>query len=139
LFNTKSLHAQAEPLFRRALAINEARFGPAHPHGAAYLNNLAELLLATNRLAEAEPLNRRALAIFETSFGPAHPYVARGLSNLAQLVKDINRMAEAEPLYRRALASTRRASGRPIPMSRGTSTTSPYCCKTPTGSPRPNR
>jgi tetratricopeptide (TPR) repeat protein len=104
LFNTKSLHAQAEPLFRRALAINEARFGPAHPHGAAYLNNLAELLLATNRLAEAEPLNRRALAIFETSFGPAHPYVARGLSNLAQLLKDINRMAEAEPLYRRALA-----------------------------------
>ena len=34
------------------------------------LNNLAQLLQATNRLAEAEPLMRRALAIDEKSFGP---------------------------------------------------------------------
>ena len=40
------------------------------------LNNLADLLQATNRLAEAEPLMRRALAIDETSYGPDHPNVA---------------------------------------------------------------
>ena len=40
------------------------------------LNNLAQLLQATNRLAEAEPLYRRALAIDEKSFGPEHPDVA---------------------------------------------------------------
>jgi hypothetical protein len=34
LFNTRSLHAQAEPLFRRALAINETNFGPSHPNVA---------------------------------------------------------------------------------------------------------
>ena len=57
--------------------------GPEHPEVAIGLNNLAQLLQATNRLAEAEPLMRRALAIDEKSFGPDHPNVAIGLNNLA--------------------------------------------------------
>ncbi len=61
---------------RRALAIDEHSFGPEHPNVAIRLNNLAQLLQATNRLAEAEPLMRRALAIDEQSFGPEHPNVA---------------------------------------------------------------
>ena len=61
--------AEAEPLMRRALAIDEKSSGPDHPNVAIRLNNLARLLQATNRLAEAEPLFRRALAIFEKSLG----------------------------------------------------------------------
>ncbi len=62
--------AEAEPLYRRALAIWERSYGPDHPDVAKGLNNLAELLRATNRLGEAEPLYRRALAIDERSHGP---------------------------------------------------------------------
>ena len=69
-------HTQAEPLMRRALAIDEASFGPDHPNVARDLNNLAQLLQDTNRLSDAEPLMRRALAIDEASFGPDHPNVA---------------------------------------------------------------
>ena len=58
---------------RRALAIDEKSYGPEHPDVASDLNNLAQLLQATNRLAEAEPLMRRALAIDEKSYGPEHP------------------------------------------------------------------
>ena len=61
---------------RRALAIDEASYGPDHPNVASDLNNLASLLQATNRLGEAEPLMRRALAIDEASYGPDHPTVA---------------------------------------------------------------
>ena len=100
LLYTKSLHAQAEPLMRRVLAIDENSFGLDNPKVAIRLNNLASLLQATNRLAEAEPLMRRALAIDENSFGPDHPEVARDLSNLAQLLQVTNRLAEAEPLMR---------------------------------------
>ncbi|MFO0776824.1 MAG: tetratricopeptide repeat protein [Nitrospira sp.] len=53
---------------------------------ATPLNNLAQLLQATNRLAEAEPLMKRALAIDETSYGPEHPKVAIRL-NCARLEK----------------------------------------------------
>ena len=67
------------------------------------LNNLAQLLKATNRLEEAEPLMRRALAIDEKSYGPEHPDVARDLNNLALLLQDTNRLEQAEPLMRRVV------------------------------------
>ncbi|WP_285713646.1 tetratricopeptide repeat protein [Erythrobacter oryzae] len=95
---------EAEPLYRRALAIEEASLGPDHPNVATRLNNLAELLRTTNRLGEAEPLYRRALAIHEASRGPDHPNLAIRLNNLAGLLQETNRLAEAEPLVRRALA-----------------------------------
>ena len=76
---------------RRALAIDERSYGPDHPNVAIRLNNLAELLQATNRMAEAEPLYRRALAIAERSYGPDHPDVATDLNNLALLLQATNR------------------------------------------------
>ena len=102
---------QAEPLYRRALAIDEQSYGPEHPNVAVTLNNLAILLKVTNRLAEAEPLYRRALAIDEQAYGIEHPFVAIQLNNLAQLLQDTNRLAEAEPLMRRALAIDEKSYG----------------------------
>ncbi len=95
---------EAEPLFRRALAIDEASYGPDHPVVAIRLNNLAGLLHDFNRLVEAEPLFHRALAIDEASYGPDNPDVARDLNNLATLLQATDRLVEAEPLFRRALA-----------------------------------
>jgi tetratricopeptide (TPR) repeat protein len=94
---------EAEPLMRRALAINEASYGTDHPEVAISLNNLASLMYSTNRLAEAEPLMRRALVIDEASYGTDHPNVARDLNNLASLLYATNRQAKAEPLMRRHL------------------------------------
>jgi len=93
--------AEALKLWQLALEQSEHRLGPNHPSTAAALNNLAQLLQATNRLAEAEPLMRRALAIDEASYGKDHPDVAIGLNNLAGLLQATNRLAEAEPLMRR--------------------------------------
>ena len=80
---------------------------PRSPPVAIRLNNLAQLLQATNRLAEAEPLIRTALAIDEQSYGKDHPDVAIDLNNLAQLLQATNRPAEAEPLMRRCLEITK--------------------------------
>lgn len=104
LFKTKAQYVLAEPLYRRSLAMEEERLGANHSEVAIRLNNLATLLMSTNRLQEAEPLMRRALAIDEASFGPNHPNVAIRLNNLALLLKVTNRLQDAEPLYRRALA-----------------------------------
>jgi tetratricopeptide (TPR) repeat protein len=104
-------YQQAEPLLRRALEIGERSFGTDHPTVALRLNNLAQLLAATNRTAEAEPLTRRALEIDERALGADHPAVAVDLNNLAVLLKDTNRTAEAEPLMRRALEIGERSFG----------------------------
>ena len=118
LYLNKALHARAEPLMRRTLAIDEASYGATHPEVAIRLNNLAALLQATNRLGEAEPLMRRALAIDEASYGATHPRVATHLNNLAQLLKATNRLGEAEPLMRRHLViflMFQRDTGHPHP------------------------
>jgi tetratricopeptide (TPR) repeat protein len=107
--------AEAEPLMRRALAIDEASYGKDHPNVAIRLNNLALLLHATNRLAGAEPMMRRALAIDEASYGKDHPNVAIRLNNLALLLKDTDRLDEAEPMMRRALAIDEASYGKDHP------------------------
>ncbi|MFN7999618.1 MAG: tetratricopeptide repeat protein [Acidobacteriota bacterium] len=47
-----------------------SKAGADHPNVATDLNNLAQLLQDTNRLAEAEPLMRRALKIDEAELRP---------------------------------------------------------------------
>ena len=111
MYYTMSQYEKTEPLLRRLLIIDEGQYGPDHPKVAIRLNNLAQLLEATNRLDEAEPLMRRALEIDEAAFGPDHPNVAIRLNNLAQLLKATNRLDEAEPLMRRALEIDEAAFG----------------------------
>ena len=85
---TKRL-GEAEPLYRRALAIDEKSFGPDHPNVAIRLNNLAQLLRATNRLAEAEPLMRRTVAIvveFTRRTGYRHPNLDDASASYARAV-----------------------------------------------------
>lgn len=96
-------YAEAEPLFRQALALDEANHGPRHSHVAEDLGRLAALLLATNRLQEAEPLFQRVLKIDQAAYGPKDSRVATDLNSLAILLQQINRPKEAERLYRRAL------------------------------------
>ena len=100
---TKADYDEAEPLYRRALQINEDSYGKNHPNVAISLNNLAQLLQDTNRLSEVEPLIRRALQIDEAIYGQDHPRVAVHLNNLAELLKATNLLSEAEPQMRRGL------------------------------------
>jgi tetratricopeptide (TPR) repeat protein len=104
-------YAQAEPMFRRALAIYEKALGPEHPDVATSLNNLAELYHDQGQYGKAEPLHERALAIHEKALGPEHPDVATSLNNLAQLHKRRGQYARAEPLYERALVIYEKALG----------------------------
>ena len=101
----------AEPLYRRALAINEKALAPDQPCEACSLSNLAGLLQEKGDYAAAESLSRRALAIDEKTLGPDHPDVAACLGSLAYLLLVRGDDAEAEPLSRRALAIDERAMG----------------------------
>ncbi len=86
--------AEAEPLHRRALAIDERSLGPDHPAVATDLNNLAGLLQDTNRLADAEPLMRRGFQIlisFTRRTGHEHPDFQTARANYAGILKELGR------------------------------------------------
>ena len=55
------------PLQERALAIDEAAYGPDHPRVATDLNNLAQILQDLGQPEATRPLQERALAIDEAA------------------------------------------------------------------------
>ena len=112
LFRLTNRFAEAEPLYRSALNIQEKSLGPDHPDVAKTLNDLAVLLQeGFANYEDSERLKRRALKIYERSLGPNDPQVATALINLARVLEDTNRLAEAEPLVRRALAINEKSFG----------------------------
>ena len=104
LYQAQGKHAEAEPLFKQALAIWEKAVGPDHPNVATILNNLAEVYRAQGKYDEAEPLQKRALTIREKVLGPEHPDVAQILENYAALLRKTGRSAEANKMEARAKA-----------------------------------
>ena len=119
-------------MMRRALAIDEASFGPNHPKVAIRLNNLAQLLKAMNRLDEAEPLMRRHVLIFGDfglTTGHQHPHFEAALTNYSILLKAIGR-SEAE--VERALTSvTAEAQFARLPAVTLPDSQSPICLVIP--------
>ena len=105
---TQGKTAEAEPLYRRALAILEKVRGPDHSQTAVARLGLADLLAAQGNDAEAEANYRAALRAFEKVLGPAHPIVATTLERYAALLRRAGRTAEAEQLEARARAARSR-------------------------------
>jgi len=70
----RAQYAEAEPLFQRAIAIDEKMLGPEHPNLAMLLNNLALLYSDQGRYEQAEPLYQRAIAMYKKTFEPHHPH-----------------------------------------------------------------
>ena len=111
LYGHQGNDAEAEPLFKRAIAILDKAVGLDSPEAAPELNNLAALYQRQERYAEAEPLFKRALAIREKSLGRDHPDVGQSLNNLATLYEKQGRHGDSEPLFKRALAIYEKAAG----------------------------
>ena len=95
LYRLQGKFVDAEPLYKRSLAIREKALGPEHPRVAGSLNNLAGLYYQQGKYNEAEPLYKRSLAIWEKALGSEHPHVATSLENYAMLLRKTNREVEA--------------------------------------------
>ncbi len=63
LYQAQGRYAEAEPLYKRSLAILEKALGPEHPDVAQSLENYASLLRETKREDKAEEMETRAHAI----------------------------------------------------------------------------
>ena len=63
LYRAQGRYTDAEPLYKRSLAIWEMALGPEHPDVATSLENYAALLRQTKRADEAERMEARAKAI----------------------------------------------------------------------------
>src|SRR5262245_22398837 len=99
---------EAEPLYRRALAIAEKASQGLEV--ATIVNNLARLCVDLQKPDEVQQLSKRALEILQP-IAPKHPEVANSLTSLADVHLIQGRYAEAEPRYLQALTILEEAFG----------------------------
>lgn len=115
LYSLANLHhrqghlRKAEPLYQRALAIDEKILGLEHPDLVRILKNLAGLYYARCSYVKAEPLYQRVLAIMEKTRGLEHSDLAPILKDLADVYRRHHKYKEAEPLYKRVLTLQEKA------------------------------
>ncbi len=115
LYSEMGDYAQAEPLYRLALAICKKGYGEKHPDYASILRNLAGLYSDSGDYAKAEPLYRQALAIYKESLGENHPDYAFTLDYLAKLYLLTGDYVQAESLCRQSLANLKKTIGEKHP------------------------
>lgn len=111
LYRGQARFSEAEPLFRRAIALLEALHGPQHRLLVRPLNSLALIYRAQGLYEQAEPHCRRALAIAEGAHGPEHPAIAGALSNLLTVYLAQGRYGDADPLFKRSVTLKERLLG----------------------------
>jgi tetratricopeptide (TPR) repeat protein len=100
----RHLDAEAEPVLRRALSIQQGAPKANAQVTVGILNALGNLLEGRDQLDEAEKLERAALSLAEKRFGPESPQLAATCTNLADVLWNKKNLREAGMLYRRAIA-----------------------------------
>ncbi|MBM3767754.1 MAG: tetratricopeptide repeat protein [Acidobacteria bacterium] len=94
LLARRGRHAEAERLWRRAIALWTEADGPNQPRAARAMNNLAADLASRKRYDEAAALYRQVLSTVE---------LPEALNNLGVVHQQLGRYDEAESLFRRAI------------------------------------
>jgi tetratricopeptide (TPR) repeat protein len=112
LLHRQGKFREAEPLYRRALAIDEAALGPDHLTVAKDLDDLATLLTDQDRFADAEPLLRRALEIRQKRLGVNHADLIPTLENYAAILRRLGRHDRAQ-VYEGYVRDLRSQKSRP--------------------------
>jgi serine/threonine protein phosphatase PrpC len=99
LYCTADLYSEAEPRFRRVLAIRQEVLGAKHPDTAASLHELANCCMSQGKYSEAEPLFVQAKDIRQEVLGAKHSDTAASLHELANYCMSQGKYSEAEPLF----------------------------------------
>src|SRR5712692_650598 len=111
LLDGQGKFAEAEQLYRRALAIFKRTYGSEHYELAVNFNNLAAIQHKKGHAVEAERLYQRALRIKEKLLGRNYPDVAMTVSILAMCCQAQGKIGRAKPLFQRALWIFEKALG----------------------------
>ncbi len=101
-------YSDAEPLYKRSLAISNKQLGPQNQYTLAVTQNLGTLYLEEKKFDLAEPLLKLALEGREKALGEKHPDVGHSLEEYAKLLRATGRSDQAGKLEERAAAISQR-------------------------------
>lgn len=111
IYGETNRHADAEPLWRRALEIRRKNLGPDHPEAIGSGDKLARCLMAQGKFADAEPLLKKSLTHREGYWGAEAPEIMTSLNAMSEFFLMQKKYAEAEPFASRAVRIGRAKTG----------------------------
>ena len=97
-------HADAKPLFVRALSLRERDLGPTHSDTLTTLCNLGSCLAAAGTFGEAEKALEKSLLLRESSLGKFHADCAHSLTSLSSIAELQGHVSKAVAFNKRAVA-----------------------------------
>ncbi len=109
--NTLGLHADAEPLLRRALETRRMTLGDDHEDTLLSLHSLGSLLTTLGRYDEALPVLREAYQRRNRVLGSDHVATLRTASSLGGLYNARGELDEAARIWKEVLEAKRRTLG----------------------------
>jgi len=106
---------QAEREMDRAVALDEAEFGPEHPHTAVSMQARCSVYAELGRYDDALACNERALELQTTVLGPDHPSIGTARNNMGSLYARKGDLPKAHATLQQALGIRERALGKNHP------------------------
>ncbi|WP_326664329.1 tetratricopeptide repeat protein [Streptomyces canus] len=103
--------AEAEPLFREVLQVQERVLGSDHPDTLTTRHDIARAVAERGDTAEAERLYREVLQVRERVLGSDHPNTLTTRHEIARMVARRGDTAESERLHRELLQVRERVLG----------------------------
>ena len=116
-YSIQGRYADAEPIYKRALAISEKVSGAKSSEYANVLSNLGTFYNNQGRYDEAEALWKRSLAIDEVAWAAMPHVFTSQLENLGKLYVKLGRYAEAEQTLKRTVAIWQAGYGAETPLA----------------------
>lgn len=104
LYGMQNRDIEAEPLFERALVINEKAFGRQHPSVVLGLQNLSVIYASRNKFSKAHKAARESLEISLHLFGMSHPRIGSTCRTLATVYALEGKYEEAERFAEQSIA-----------------------------------
>jgi eukaryotic-like serine/threonine-protein kinase len=95
----------ARKTLTRALALDEASYGPNHPDVAKTLHDLGSAEMQLEMFKEADEHLKRSLKIFVSAYGERHPMVGASFMTMAHLSLVQGRLDEGKQMYLQAQAA----------------------------------
>jgi eukaryotic-like serine/threonine-protein kinase len=109
--NFPGREAEAEALFRKALATGERLVGVESEDLLDARGGLATALSQQKKLDEAEKIFRDTMSLRKKKVPADHPHLANDMANLAFVLEGKGNLGEAEAIYRQCVAIRRKMLG----------------------------
>jgi eukaryotic-like serine/threonine-protein kinase len=109
--------AEAEKIYRDALALVRKNRGEENPTMALLLQNIATTIAEQGRPADAKPMYELAAKMRKKLLGENHPSFITSLDSIADMQRLLGNHAEAETLYKESFNLSRKSQGLAHPSS----------------------